>query len=503
MKKNKTPKRSNFKNYALNTAAAATIAAGIAAPNVQTQAQTQPNTQQQTQMPTNTRIPLEQTMKVAKFFQEGQTDSLLNIIEKNLYAQSGNLYKLSQNPNLRSVNGVDFIDLMQVGVNYWGDGKIEGRFKDEHERSQSTTWATYANIAGLTEQELKKSINLTNGIPVRDLRVLYGRDGKYSTVIYTGREDLGKLLRDREGINGQATIRNHVNKNRGISFSVPKYSVFNAMGYDFTVPELVQKVDIIKEQKRLLEERVEELEEKKDELKQERDSIQKEQTRTIQERDSIQEEVRKWNVSLLGGINAYADEKRNRPILTPEAGMYATINNIGLGVKYSFPVSKELRVDFEELRPQPPTDPDRPNHDQLVRETTTKYSLDNHAIQGMVGYKINEVFTPFITAGIDRGKDITKTQNYFYKERPGPNNTVHITDEHMDGVHTDIQKYTAPRVGIGTFINIPNSRLGVTLDAAYSKRFGITGSASLKYDLRSTNARRNQNNNNNNNGRGR
>ena len=503
MKKNKIPKGLNFKNYLLNAAAGATIAAGIAAPNTQVQAQTQPNTQQQTQMPTNTRIPLEKTMKVAKFFQEGQTDSLINIIEKNLYSLSGNIYDLSQDPNLRNVNGVDFIDLMQIGVNYWGDGKIEGRFKDEHERSQSTTWATYGNIAGLTEQELKKSINLTNGIPVHDLKVLYGRDGNYSTVIYTGREDLGKLIRDREGINGQATIRNHVNKNRGKPFSVPVYSVFNAMGYDFTVPELVQKIDIIKEQKKLLEERVGELEEKKDELKQERDSIQKEQTRTIQERDSIQEEVRKWNVSLLGGINAYADEKRDSPILTPEAGLYATINNIGLGVKYSFPVSKELRVDFEESRPQPPTDPDRPTPNQLVRETTTKYSLDNHAIQGMVGYRLNDVFTPFITLGIDRGKDITKTQDYFYKEEPGPNNTVHVTSEHMDGVHTDTKKYTAPRVGLGLFTNIPNSRWGVAVDAAYSGRFGITGSASIKYDLRSPNARRNQNNNNNNNGRGR
>ena len=287
MKKNKASKKPNFKNYLLNTAAAATIAAGIAAPNTQIQAQTQPNTQQQTQMPTNTRIPLEKTKKVAKFFQEGQKDSLLNIIEKNLYALSGNIYDLSSNPNLRAVNGVDFLDLMQIGVNYWGDGKIEGRFKDEHERSQSTTWATYANIAGLTEQELKKSINLTNGIPVHDLKVLYGRDGNYSTVIYTGTEDLGKLIRDREGINGQATIRNHVNKNRGKPFSVPLYSVFNAMGYDFSVPELVQKVDIIKEQKKLLEDRVGELEDKKDELTQEKDSILDEKKDITAKKDSI------------------------------------------------------------------------------------------------------------------------------------------------------------------------------------------------------------------------
>lgn len=447
----------------------------------------------QAQIQTKPRIPLEQTMKVAGFFEEEQTDSLLNILEKDLYSQSGNLYTLSENPNIREVDGVKVVDLMQVGVNYWTDGKIEGRFKDEHQRSQSTTWATYANMSGMSEQELKKSINLTSGIPTKDMLVLYGRDGKYSTVVYTGREDLGVILRDREGVGQQSTIRNHINKQRGKPFTVPAYSAFNAMGYDFSVPEIVQKYDIIEEQKKLLEEKLNDVE-------LEKDSLQKEYAQTIQEKDSIteekdslQNEIRKWNVSLMGGLNAYGHEKTNKAILTPEIGLYATLNNVGIGGKYSFPVNRELRVDMEESRP--PIDPNRPNPIQHVRQTTTKHSMEKHAIQGILGYKLNDVFTPFITAGIERGQDITKTQDYFFQEAPGPNNTVHIINEHMDGTHTNIDEYTSPIIGGGTFINIPNTRLGLHIDAAYSTKSGISGSVGIKYDLRKP-----QNNNQNNNG---
>ena len=457
---------------------------------------------------------LEQIKKIQQWLDVKQVDSLEMLLGNNrLYDLSNATVQTEPTTGIGSV----FEENGELLVNLSMTGDQEYRFQNERDFQKyvTVTFPSMINYLRLNDDEAKRMFSRYSGARIQDIKI--ERDENNQAInIYGLPSEITTTRRLRDGrtvTHDRWMPSTQLNENSQVSHiaAFPLDKVISAM-FDYD-PRIVQELnrkdithqeamdniqtylDDCKEQNEFLKQVKDSLETKTDSLITQADS-------TRQALDSVQDIVRRWEVLIKGGVRAYNQNTDNTSqlIFTPELGLYATWGGkTGTGLIYTFPVTKQLFSGQETERSEPPT----PNRPVMVRQTTTNEYLKENLAELMLGYRTGN-FVPFITGGINWGQLTTEKQDYFWTERPGPNNTIHILDEQKDDVKTITKDFLEPVIGAGVRYQSPNNILGGYIRGATNAKFNkpyVSGGLSININ-NLKNLRRTQDRNNNGNGNG-
>jgi hypothetical protein len=168
--------------------------------------------------------------------------ALEELLGKYMYSNSANVWETVPKSGLdcvRHASGTYLAELMQVGSGH-GDFVAEtdpGRVPKQKGartfgRDYSTTWAGAAGMFGMTEETLKWTISINNGISVNDIEVLKDRNGViYDAVYRNWRTDKSRKDVVCHPANDGNGVYGHILWEPGKSKYIPLFNALYALGY--------------------------------------------------------------------------------------------------------------------------------------------------------------------------------------------------------------------------------------------------------------------------------